>query len=598
MTPEEAKQEARKELARREIARRADNKFVPEPWAVNPDAGINPATGNIEALLQGATFGLSDEIQAGIAALTTTEGQTGMGMAERYKTARDANRSDISQFREQEGALAYVPEVMGGALTGLSGLAKAGSLKGAAAIGATEGAIAGAGYTDAEKFASPDTAIGAGIGAGAGGVLGFGLPLVGRVAKKGVVAVGDKLADRFPNLSGRGAKIAAEEVATGSKPDIAARYTETATGGAPKYSRDTLAIRAIDEMEIPENMVNAMKELSPADRQDALKMLDIIEKGKTNSAFADKYRPGDILGETLKENIDHLVDVNAKHRLRLDHYVKTQLKGKPVAVDDALQSFASQLDELGVTLNQSKSGKITPDFDGALKLNTNDRKPIREAIRKISRVIESGRPTADVVHDLKRALDNEIPWDAASQMTTEGKGLLKSLRHDLNETLRETFDQYKEINKVLEDTTKTLKDMAKAAGTKYNPESAKAGAYLGQELRKLSTNYNSRIPLTDAIEQVETMARKYGLQSEKSVTRQATAVNMLEDLFGPSASRGFRAEIQKGTRDGIAESAKRGLKGDQSHFVDKAIDVVHGVTSNASEAGQFKVLKQLLSRQQ
>jgi len=399
-------------------------------------------------------------------------------------------------------------------------------------------------------------------------------------------------------LSGRGAKIAAEEVVTGSKPDIAARYTDkTPAGGTPKYSRDTLGIKAIEEMEVPESTVNALKELSPDDKADVLKMMEVIETGKKNSAFAERYRPGDILGETLEDNINHLVDVNTKHRMRLDHYVKTQLKGKPVAIDDALQTFAGQLDELGVTLNQSASGKITPDFDGALKLNRNDRGPIREALKKINRVIGDGRPTADVVHDLKRALDNEIPWDASSKMTREGEKLLKGLRHDLNESLRGTFDQYAAINKVLEDTTGTLKDMSKAAGTKYNPESANSGKYLGQELRKLATNYNSRIPLTDAIEQVETMARKYGLKSEKSVTRQANAVNMLEDLFGPSASRGFRAEVQKGVSGGIAESTKRSLKGDQSHFVDKAIDVVHGVTSNASEEGQFRVLRELLKRQ-
>ena len=561
----------------------------------NPDAGINPIKGNIEQTLAGATFGFSDELQSLVGAATTA-GQTDMPFTERYKMIRDQMRADRQQFINQEGMAAYVPELIGGAVTGLAGLSKAGTLKGAAAIGALEGGIAGAGYADAENFASPETAINAGAGAGAGAVTGFALPLVGRYAKKGVAAVGDAISDRLPNITGRTGRIAAEEAVTGVRPDMAARYKPKAPG-SPKLSRDTLAVKAMDQLEIPEPMVRSMQDLTPADKKAGIKMLNIIKIGKTNSAFADANRPGKILGDTLKENIDFLSSERKKAGIQLKRLIETKLKGQPVSVDDALQGFAQKLDDLGVTLNTSQTGKITPDFDGALKLNRNDRTPIREAIRKINRVIESGRPTADTVHDLKRALDNEIPWDSASKMTPEGEDLLKSLRGELNEALQETFPGYKEVNGKLSDIIGSMEDISDMVGKKYNPDSPNADEYLGQELRKLVTNYNKRVPMTDAINQVEDVARKYGLQSDSSVRRQASMLKDMEDFFEVMPRGGFDAGIKKGTNAGITEVAKRSIRGDKGALLDRGLDFLQEATSNVDSEKQFEILKQLLQRQ-
>lgn len=575
--------------------------FKPEPFTRNPeapDAGINPIKGNLQALAQGASFGFGDEIQAGIAALTSGIGESEVTgekstYLDRYQQALAEKRAEIDQFRQQEGVAAYVPEVLGGMVTGLGGLAKAGTMKAGAAIGAAEGGLAGAGYADADELVSRETALSSGMGAGAGFVGGAVAPLIGRGVGKVASKVTDAVSDRFPNITGKASKIASETAEAGTAPDVAARFNIAPTG---KATRDTLAIKAIDEFKVPEGIVNTVKELSPDDKQAALKMLRIIKIGKGNSAFRDANRPGDIVGKNLKDKIDFLGAERTKAGKQLDALVKGKLKGQPVAVDGALQKFADNLDGLGVTINQGPSGKITPDFDGALKLNTNDRKPIREAIRKINRVLESGRPTADVVHDLKRALDNEIPWDSSSKMTREGEDLLKSLRNDLNTTLQETFPGYGEVNGKLSDLIETMNGIAKTAGTKYNPDSPNADQFLGQELRKLATNYNSRVPLKDAIQQVEDISRKYGMGSTTDIAKQSTIVNNLEDLFGPSADRGFRAEIQKATRDGINETTKRAIRGERGGFIDKGIDTAHDLVSH-SEEKQMEILEQLLTRQ-
>lgn len=577
-------------------------KFTPEPWAKNeiPDAGINPITGNLKGLLKGASFGLDDEIQGAVAAgygklfgLGPSE-VTGQqdSYSSLYRQGRDELRAGTQQFRDQEGALSYVPEVLGGLTTGIGGLTKATTLKGGSAIGAVEGGIAGAGYADADEFASTDTAINAGLGAGFGAVTGFTLPLAGRLAKKGGAAIADKAADLAPNLSGRAKRLAQEAAEAGVSPDEAARYTFN----KGRASRDALAIRAIDQMDIPQPMVGTIKELSPSDKEAGVKMLNIIRLGKKSQAFADKNRPGKVLGDTLKKKLDYISIERKKAGAQLNALVNGKLKNAAVAVDDSLSKFAGQLDDLGVELVQTKSGRVAADFDGALRLNKSDRGPIREVLRKLNRVIENGRPTADAVHDLKKAIDNELPWDTTSNMSPEALRMLEEFRAGLNKSLQDTFPGYAEINGRLSDSIGVMNEMAKVAGRKYNPNSPNADEFLGQELRKLATNYNSRVPLLDAIENVETISRRLGMESADDVARQATLVNHMEDLFGPSASRGFRSEVQKGTREAITEAAKRGARGDHGSAVDTIIDRVSAATSNIDEEKQIETLLQLLKR--
>lgn len=329
-------------------------RFIPEPWPVNPNAGINPIKGTAEQVLSGATLGLTDEIQAAIGAVTTSgqaegEGLEPMSYLERYVLIRDKQREDRKKFIEQEGLMAYVPEAIGGLATGLTGLAKSGGYVAAGGVGALEGGIAGAGYTDSEDFVSPETAYGAGTGAAVGAVAGPVMLGAGRIAKKGASALANKTKQAFPNISGAPKK-AAEQIAENSGvDDEMARYIFK----DGKAIKDPL-YREAAKQGIPDATINSIKALSPAERKEALKMLKVIEIGKSNTNFAKANRAGDTVGARFEDTINYVGDINQKARLKLSGYVKKNLNGAKIDIDDALKDFISDIDDLGINVTASK----------------------------------------------------------------------------------------------------------------------------------------------------------------------------------------------------------------------------------------------------
>ena len=569
----------------------ARERFTPEPWTPNPEysAGVNPIAGNLEQVLQGATFGMSDEAQALIGAATTAGQADGMGFLDRYRTIRDQMRGEKEQFTDQEGLAAYVPEMIGGAVTGLGGLAKGAGmagLKGAALVGAAEGGLAGAGYAPGDVLTDPTpTALGATAGAAGGAIVGPGMVAGGRLLKKGGEAIINTTKAKFPNLTGVPERAAQQVAESGGLDDEMARYI--IRGG--KAVDDPLYPEAAKQG-ISDGMINAIKEMSPADRQKGAAMLRIIKRGKENANFADRYRPGDIVGDTLIARVEKVTDVNKKARMQLDRFAETRLKDQPVDIAEALQRFATEMDDnLRVRLVQNTKGGYTPNFDDSY-LAPKDRGPIREVIKHVTAMLNQGKPTGYEAHRLKRAIDNNIPWDATNKMTADGERLLKGLRHDINEALRDTFDGYREINEVVQETLVALQDFGEVVGRRYDPDMPNAAQYVGQEARKLATNYNSRVPMMNAIEQLENVAKKHGLDTGEDVFRQATLVNRMEELFGPSAKGGFEALTQRGMQRSLERIG--GPLHAAHELTEPAVNIARGISDEA----RFDILQKLLSR--
>lgn len=136
--------------------------------------------GPVGAVLQGMTFGFSDEAAAGIRSLVTR------GLS--FDEALDVVRASEEQFREESPKTALGLEVGGGLATGVVGGARA---VGSAALrrlpslarfgiaGAAGGAASGAGTAEGGVA---ERATGAAIGAPIGATLGVALPLAGRGA--------------------------------------------------------------------------------------------------------------------------------------------------------------------------------------------------------------------------------------------------------------------------------------------------------------------------------------------------------------------------------------------------------------------------------
>ena len=175
------------EMARAELERRRAGQgqtITPEMAAAElrrRRIGAAP-TGVGTMLAQGASFGFADEIASGLGAGTVGLGKGVINAAktrdlsaipqavgQEFQDLQQFQRAGREQFRKDRPVTALVSEVAGGGLSGGIGLAKAGTLKAAAATGATQGALFGAGSTTGGlEERAKGAAIGAAIGAAAG----------------------------------------------------------------------------------------------------------------------------------------------------------------------------------------------------------------------------------------------------------------------------------------------------------------------------------------------------------------------------------------------------------------------------------------------
>ena len=566
-------------------------RFVPEPFTRNPeqqDAGINPIVGNAEQLLSGLTLGLSDEIQGGIGALWAAamgiDEVSDKTISQMTVDIRNKMREDRAEFIEQEGALAYVPEVIGGLAAGAAGLSSATSLAGAGGIGVVEGAIAGAGSADADEFFSKETAISSGTGAVVGGVLGLAAPILMGLAGKGASALKDGAKELFTTKSKIKQDIVAQmESGEGLDTDLGKYLVKGST--VVKDKNYPLAV----QQGFDPGTLATLRGASPTDRLKALRMVDIIKKGKLNKRYRALNRPGDVLGDTLLERVNHVKMVNKTAGQQIDRVAK-ELRGQPLDAKAVLEQFATRLDDLGVNIARDAKGEFKVDFKESI-LSPGDRGPIREVLRQIIRISNKGGADAFDAHQLKRAIDNNVTFGKSKTgLSGDAESALKDLRHGIDQALDDNFPAYNDANVAYSETITALNSLKKAAGPSLDLSGPNADKALGRTLRRLLGNTANRENLFGAVVDITETAKKYGGEFDDDIVTQLIFADDLENVFGAVTDTGFKSEITRGIRD--AASRDETLTG-------AALDMVEGAEKIAftkNEAEAFKIIEEFLKR--
>lgn len=166
-----------------------DPQAPPEP----KPSGINRASGALDAALQGATFGFSDEMIAGTRAALESGVNLVRGkdaaLSENYDKALAYERERLKSFGDENPILSTGANIAGGfasvgpAIAAVRGSGLAGGLAKSAGAGAGYGALGGFGAGEGGLENRLDSAV---TGGAAGAVLGAAIPAAGAVASKGV----------------------------------------------------------------------------------------------------------------------------------------------------------------------------------------------------------------------------------------------------------------------------------------------------------------------------------------------------------------------------------------------------------------------------
>jgi hypothetical protein len=290
------------------------------------------------------------------------------------------------------------------------------------------------------------------------------------------------------------------------------------------------------------------KGASKADRSKFLKMTRVKKQAMDDLRFAAENRPSDVVGDSLAKRVNHIAKVNRSAGSRLDG-VASKLEGQKVDLSTTRSSFLDSLADEGVTVSIDDAGKTTLDYTGS---TFEGLQAPQDAINSITGRLDRLGADADALqaHRAKRFIDEGITLGgkAGEGLRGRSQGLILELRRGIDDALDSKFRNYRRVNDAYAKTISVLNDFQDAAGKRVNLKGKDAAKAVGQESRKLLSNYNTRVMMSDAIKKMEDVAVDTGLKINDDILSQVMYADILDRTFGVSAQRSLAAETAKGAR--------------------------------------------------
>lgn len=313
--------------------------------------------------------------------------------------------------------------------------------------------------------------------------------------------------------------------------------------------------------------------------------MNLVQQGKNNPRFSVVNRASDVVGDSVLERFNVVRNANRRAGNQLD-FVAKKLQGQPVDVSGAVDDFVRALqDDLGVTL---KNGK--PDFAGSTIEGLSG--PQQFLSRLLGRMRNTRAPDAHDVHRMKKFIDEQVTFGKSAEgLGGKTEGVAKRLRRSLDELLDTNFPEYDAVNTQYADTVQALDAFQKAAGSTIDLASENADKAVGTLARRLMSNAQSRVRLIDAIEGLQSTAKKYGGRFDDDVLTQALFVDELEQVFGPSARTSLQGEVGKAIESGAEAAQPGGLTRLMIDKVGQGAERLRGI----NEENAFRAIRKVLS---
>lgn len=447
---------------------------------------------------------------------------------------------------------------LGGALQGAWQGLKTGAL-----FGAVQGAAGGLQEDRDALGVGVDAAVGAGVGGATGGALGG---LIGGIAgslRGG--KLGEKLGTSQRQEAARAAFEAGEDANEATAPYLKPRM-DAVDSAARTLKRDPLATAAINQG-IPERDIALIKASTPADREVFKEMAALAEKASQDRTVTK--RPMDIAGENI---IKPAKALSAKIRglaSELDT-VADGLRGKPVAASpQVVQQIDDDIADLGASISEGKidfSGSALEDVGGNTRI-----------LQNVYRRVRTAKDALDF-HRIKKYIDTNVEYGRASEgLVGEAEQILKRWRHVIDLALDTEYSAYNNVNTKLAEVIKPLDDLTSSIGARFRVTEPLAEIRAGQVASRLLTNSPSRGQVLTALTNLADTAKKYGVETKGDVVFQVNFADMLEDIFGTQATRGFQGGIERGVEragEGLIDNLAQGRIGPGELIVKGAAEAI------------------------
>ena len=332
--------------------------------------------------------------------------------------------------------------------------------------------------------------------------------------------------------------------------------------------------------------------LSPTDSAAALKMMQVVKGSKKSPLFAGKNRTTDIVGKGIVERYRFLKATNLKSGRKLRQVIKRDAK-TPVVFDSAISKFQKDLNEEGITINQSPEGIAVDYGSSALGESVEATKLINGIVKRLA---SKGGQTLQEGHFLKKYIDENSGLQKVSEgLTNNSKRIIGNLRRNVNLSLRQASPDYKAANIAFSDTIEVMGDLQKLAGKSIDLDGANSRSSLGTAFRGMLSNRQSRQAQVDLIGKMDKVSGKYGATFNDSIYNQMIVASKLEDSFGLAPANSFQGQTRSGVGGGILDmtvnpnmAAARAGAG----ILDRVLSKSKGKTEQAAIEAVEKMLKQ------
>ena len=331
-------------------------------------------------------------------------------------------------------------------------------------------------------------------------------------------------------------------------------------------------------------VVASIRGASPSDRAAMDKMLGIMERARSNAVEGMRARPGMVIGDALLDRFKVVLDANRRSGSEIDS-VANSLKGQPIDVSSAVDSFGKALDDLGVEIIVGDDGVRRANFDLSV-LAPGDRGPIREVIRQMN-VQGRGGIDAFTAHRMKRIIDNNVTFGKSKTgMGGDAERAMKDFRFQLDEALDSTYPEYNRVNTTYSETIGAINDFQQVSGRSLELDGPMANSIVGQNLRGLMSNNKSRQALSNSVDAISELAVKYGAEFDTNIDNLLVFADELDKVHKPIARTGFQGQIGQALSREIPRSGMDVV----TRAGDAAINAIRGVDEDSA----FKAMRSLL----
>ena len=325
---------------------------------------------------------------------------------------------------------------------------------------------------------------------------------------------------------------------------------------------------------------------SPAiDKAKFSKMVKVMQRGKGKTLEQQRYRPADVAGDSLLQDVNFLRAENKKAGKDLGD-IANNLKGEPVDVSGPTNKFFDDLGEIGVKIDEKGALDFT---DSLIEFSTPAKTLINNTLTKIKR---RPNPDASEAHKFKKFLDEDLSHGKKQEGGVSGsvEKVLGDYRKGINDAIGEDYPAYKDANRRFSETITDLNDLGDIVGKKLNMTGPNADKAFGVALRGLMNNTKGRANLMTAVDNIQATSKKFGGRNQGDILAQMLFADELEVVFGGAGRTGLKSQVKQAGVDAAVDISQMTGAGMIAQGVKTGYKYAQGV----NEKNQLKAIKKLL----